>query len=151
MEEQRASHAKSYCAISTHKLELARFVLTSLTDYTQTKGISHISFFLIVSEAYSKRPYTGSLFNVFLLPERMNVWIFTGTLASIMANVCGLVSFEYLFPRWDCNSTTQSSKNKFSTCERCHLVRLRGWSPLFMHGVGTAQGVTSWFSSNHSH
>lgn len=151
MEEQRASHAKSYCAISTHKLELAIFVLISLTDYMQTKGISHISFFLTFSEASSKGPYTGSLFNVFLLLERRHAWIFAGTQASLMVNVCGLVSFEYLFPRWDCNSTTQSSKNKFCTCERCHLVRLRGWSPLFMHGVGTAQGVTSWFSSNHSH
>lgn len=70
MEEQRASHAKSYCAISTHKLELAIFVLISLTDYMQTKGISHISFFLTFSEASSKGPYTGSLFNVFLLLER---------------------------------------------------------------------------------
>lgn len=61
--------------------------------------------------------------------------------ASLTVSIYGLVNWV-LISKADRNLTTKSSKNKFCTCERCHLVCLRGWSRLFMHWVGTAQGVT---------
>lgn len=56
-----------------------------------------------------------------------------------------------LISKADCNLTTKSSKNKFCTCERCHLVCLRGWSCLLCTEWEQHWEWRSWFSSNHSY
>lgn len=134
-----------------HKLELAIiYSYSTLLAYKQIKHTGHISFLLTSSEAPSKGPYTCQLLIVFLLPLNKKCLSICRHTGLINGERLWTGKLWVLISKADCN-LTKSSKNKFCSCERCHLVCLRGWNPLFMHRVGTAQRGMSWFSSNHSH